>query len=62
VHWTPAETYQVEVRVTDPGTHTGIARVRGPSGLDTDELSAVHHDAKRYGELLTRQLFKDSCS
>jgi len=60
LHRTQIEGFEVQLRVTDPGTAGEVAPVRGATTLSIDKLAQLEHDAKRYGESLTEQLFHDA--
>src|SRR5579871_267742 len=53
------ETYNVEVRVTDPSVSTETAPQHVRATIRPDELRALSSDFLRYGERLTDQLFAD---
>jgi len=54
------ESYEVELRVIDPGTEGEIAPVRGQARISIEELSALQSQPDEYGEKLADQLFGDS--
>lgn len=60
LHRTQLEGFEVQLRVADPGTEGEIAPVRGATAIAIDKLVQVEHDPKRYGEVLTEQLFHDA--
>ncbi len=59
LHRVQPETYEVEVRITDPGTDAEIAPARGLAHISLDELQALHYSPLDYGQKLADQLFQD---
>lgn len=54
-----AETYQVELAHTDPGSDARVAPLRGEAMFDFDELADVGSTREAYGKALAQQLFCD---
>ena len=59
LHRVQPETYEVELRVNDPGTEGEIAPARGQARFSAEELLALHYRPLEYGETLAGQLFQD---
>lgn len=59
LHRVQPETYEVELRVSDPGTEGEIAPARGQARFSAEELLALHYRPLEYGEMLAGQLFQD---
>lgn len=53
------ETYNVELRITDPSVATETAPQHARACILPGELQALHSDPLQYGERLTEQLFAD---
>ena len=53
------DTYQVELRVTDPGSNAKIAPRMAPARILLQELRKLQLQPAQYGEQLTGQLFAD---
>ena len=60
LHRVQPETYEVELRVSDPGTEGEIAPARGQARFSVEELLALHYSPLEYGETLAGQLFQRS--
>lgn len=59
LHRAQPETYDVELRVTDPGSESEIAPIRGQARISTEDLSFTWNDSAQYAKLLTEQTFQD---
>ncbi|MGA2373163.1 MAG: CHAT domain-containing protein [Candidatus Korobacteraceae bacterium] len=59
LHRVQPEAYEVELRITDPGTEGEIAPARGQVSISRDELQALHYSPLDYGQKLADQLFQD---
>ena len=59
LHRVQPETYEVELRVSDPGTEGEIAPARGQARFSAEELLALHYRPLEFGETLAGQLFQD---
>ena len=53
------DSYQVDLRFTHPDSQAEVAPVSGPAAIDLEELLALQHDPKAYGEALASQVFAD---
>jgi hypothetical protein len=54
------ETYDVEIRVCDPGSESEIAPVRGHARISLEDLGSTWNDSNQYAKLLTEQTFQDT--
>ena len=54
-----AEAYQADLRFTHPDSQGEVAPVSGPAAFDLEELLALQHDPRAYGEALSAQVFAD---
>jgi len=59
LHRVLPEAYEVELRVSDPGTEGEIAPARGQARISVEDLRALESSPAQYGETLAAQLFKD---
>ena len=59
LHRVEAESYQVELRFSDPASEADVSPARGPAIFDTGELLALQNDAEAYGRALSEGLFHD---
>jgi hypothetical protein len=59
-HRSQPETYEVELRVTDPGTDAEAAPARGQGRLSLDELARLWDQPGDYGARLADGLFADT--
>jgi len=59
LHRVRPEAYEVELRVTDPGTEGEIAPAHGQARISLEDLRALEYRPAQYGETLAAQLFKD---
>ncbi len=59
LHRAQPESYDVELRVTDPETQGEIAPARGQARISPEELLTLQQDPAKYGALLTNLLFED---
>lgn len=60
LHRSQPETYEVELRVTDPGTDAEVAPARGQARLSLDELARLWDQPDDYGARLADGLFADT--
>src|SRR5271157_5638275 len=59
LHRIQPEAYEVELRITDPGTEGEMAPARGQAHISLDDLQKLHYSPRDYGKTLTNQLFQD---
>lgn len=59
LHRLTAESYQVELRFTNPASEAQEPPEKGPAALDLMELRTLALDPKAYGETLAAQVFAD---
>lgn len=59
LHRSHPEAYDVELRVTDPGTAGEVAPARGQARISHEDLSELQYRAADYGQRLSDQLFND---
>jgi len=59
LHRSQPDSYDVELRVADPGTAGEVAPARGQARISLDELLVLEDSAADYGRALSDQVFKD---
>ena len=57
LHRFQADTYQVELRFSDPDSDAELAQVRAPCALDPDALLPLQLEPEGYGQALVEQVF-----
>lgn len=60
LHRVQAESYQIELRFTDPGSEAETALRRGPCAIDPQALLPLLQDPRGYGQALADQVFADA--